>query len=338
MHRSTVRRFEVEPRNVYLLSLLRKHDTIPLMNKEMTMKKPYQEMSLLQFQRRFRTEAACRKYLFKLKWPEGFICPACGHGQYYALPKRHLYQCRSCGHQTSVTAGTVMHKTRTPLRIWFWAIFLLAHDKRGLSALQLSKKLDMSYYVAWTMLHKIRRAMKDRDSAYELRGLVEMDDSFFGGGTGGDKRGRGTKKTPVIIEASTHEGAVGFARMHVVEHVDKETIGRIAQQDVVPGQTIRTDGWRAYGVVEEKGYGHQTWVGLTPEENNVLLKWVHTLASNAKAFLRGTFHGIGKKHLQQYLDEFCYRFNRRKWEGQIFDRLVTACANSKPITFSELTQ
>ena len=158
------------------------------------MKKPYQEMSLRQFQRRFRTEAACRDYLFKLKWPEGFTCPVCGHRQCYALPKRHLFQCKACGRQTSLTAGTVMHKTRTPLRVWFWAIFLLAHDKRGLSALQLSKKLDVSYYVAWTMLHKIRRAMKDRDSAYDLRGLIEMDDSFFGGGSGGDKRGRGTKK------------------------------------------------------------------------------------------------------------------------------------------------
>ena len=204
--------------------------------------------------------------------------------------------------------------------------------------MQLSKKLEVSYYVAWTMLHKIRRAMRERDAGYELKGIIEMDDSFFGGGAGGDKRGRGTKKTPVIIEASTHRDAVGFARMHVVEHVDQKTIGRIVKQDVAPGQTIKTDGWQAYGVVEEKGYGHQRWVGLTPTEVNLFLKWVHTAASNAKSFLLGTFHGIGKKHLQSYLDEFCYRFNRREWEGQIFDRLVTACANSKGITFSELTQ
>ncbi len=302
------------------------------------MKKPYQEMSLIQFQRRFRTESACRKHLFKLKWPEGFVCPSCSHIKYYSLPKRHLFQCKACNHQTSVTAGTVMHKTRTPLRIWFWAIFLLAHDKRGLSALQLSKNLDVSYYVAWTMLHKIRCAMKHRDAAYDLKGIIEMDDSFFGSGTGGDKRGRGTKKTPVIIEASTHKDGVGFARMQVVEHVDKKTVGRIVVEDVAPGQTIRTDGWEAYGVVEEKGYRHQPWVNLTSQEVKIFLKWVHILSSNAKAFLLGTFHGIGKKHLQAYLDEFCYRFNRRQWEGQIFDRLVTACANSKGITFSELTQ
>lgn len=302
------------------------------------MEKPYQEMSLPQFMRRFRTESACRDHLFKLKWPNGFTCPSCGHQQYYDLPKRRLCQCKACGHQSSVTADTVMHKTRTPLRKWFCALYLLANDKRGLSALQLSKKLEVSYYVAWTMLHKVRRAMKERDSRYRLQGVIEMDDSFFGGGSGGRKRGRGTKKTPVIIEASTYKDAVRFARMHVVEHVDKKTIGRIVETDLKDNQTIRTDGWRAYGVVEKKGHRHQRWVNLTPKEINIFLKWVHTLASNSKAFLLGTFHGIGKKHLQSYLDEFCYRFNRRQWEGQIFDRLVTACANSRGLTFSELTQ
>ena len=152
------------------------------------MKKPYKEMSLIQFQRRFRTEAACRDYLFKFKWPEGFVCPSCGHSAYYNLPKRNLFQCKACSHQTSVTTDTVMHKTRTPLRIWFWAIFLVANDKRGLSALQLSKNLDVSYYVAWTMLHKIRFGMKNRDSGYDLLGVIEMDDSFFGSGRGGDKK------------------------------------------------------------------------------------------------------------------------------------------------------
>ena len=302
------------------------------------MKKRYQDISLTRFQRRFRTEAACRERLFKLRWPDGFVCPVCGDRRYYDLPKRNLLQCKACGRQTSVTAGTVMHRTRTSLRVWFWAIYLVANDKRGLSALQLSKKLEVSYYVAWTMLHKIRTAMTARDSAYELRGIIEMDESFFGSGAGGDKCGRGTKKTPVIIEASTAEAAVGFARMRVVDHVDKETIAAIVRRDVAEGQTIRTDGWRAYAVVEENGHQHDRRVGLSPKEVKDVLGWVHTLASNAKSYLLGTFHGIGKKHLQGYLDEFCYRFNRRKWEAQIFERLVTACVHSKGITYSELTR
>jgi len=302
------------------------------------MKKLYQDMTLPQFQRRFRTERACREYLFKLRWPVGFVCPVCGHQQYYHLPKRNLAECKTCGRQTSVTAGTVMHRTRTPLRKWFWAIYLVANDKRGLSALHLSKKLEVSYYVAWTMLHKIRRAMKERDSGYELRGIIEMDESFFGSGAGGDKRGRGTEKTPVIVEAATHKDAVSFARMNVVDHVDKKTISKIVRKDIAESQTIRTDGWRAYGVVEDEGHLHQRKAGMSPKELKKFLGWVHTLASNAKSYLLGTFHGIGKKHLQEYLDEFCYRFNRRSWEAQIFDRLVTACANSKGITYSELTR
>jgi transposase-like protein len=301
------------------------------------MEKTFQEMSLRQFQRRFRTEADCRRYLFKLRWPEGFHCPACGRHEFYDLPKRNLCQCKACGRQTSVTAGTVMHRTRTPLRTWFWALFLLAHDKRGLSALQLSKKLEVSYYVAWTMLHKIRRAMAQRDATYDLKGVLEMDDAFFGSGAGCGKRGRGTKRTKVVVEASTHGKAVKFARMHVIEHLDRKTVHQIIQEDVAPKQTIKTDGWWAYDVIATDGHHHIPKAYLDPKDDQHL-RWVHILISNAKAFLLGTFHGIGKKHLQSYLDEFCYRFNRRAWEGQIFDHLVTACANSTGITFSELTQ
>ena len=301
------------------------------------MNKPYKEMSLIEFQRRFRTEKACRKHLFKLRWPEGFICPVCGHNRYFDLPKRGLYQCKACGYQASLTAGTIMHKTRTPLRKWFWAIFLAANDKRGVSALQLCKKLDVSYYVAWNMLHKIRKAMQDRDYTYELRGIIEIDDAFFGGPSeGGDKRGRGTNKAKVLIEASTNGEAIGFARMRVVQNIDGPTIEKVVANDIAPKQTLRSDGWSAYGVVKGMGHQHDRQVSNGRKANEVL-KWVHILASNAKAFLLGTFHGIGKKHLQAYLDEFCYRFNRRWWEGELFDRLLTACTASKGITFSELT-
>jgi len=234
-----------------------------------------------------------------------------------------------------------MHRTRTPLRMWFWAIYLAANDKRGLSALQLSKKLKVSYYVAWTMLHKIRQAMADRNQLYQLRGVIEIDESFYGGKKeGGDKRGRGTKKVPVMIEASTFEGGkggrgLGFARMRVVDRVDSATVERVIGEDVAAGQEIVTDGWSSYNVAGRMGHEHVREV--SDGEPNAALKWVHILASNSKAFLLGTFHGIGRKHLQSYLDEFCYRFNRRRWEDELFDRLVTACANSSGVTYSELT-
>jgi transposase-like protein len=303
---------------------------------EIQMKKTYREMSLIGFQRHFRTEAACRKYLFNLRWPEGFVCPACGSKHYGQISRRNLFQCKACRRQSSLTAGTIMHRTRTPLRIWFWAIYLVANDKRGLSALQLSKKLEVSYYVAWTMLHKIRRAMGERDDNYHLEGIIEADESFFGGGKGGKKRGRGSKKTPVIIEVSTHRDYVDFARMRVLDKVDSQNIKAVLERDVSPQQTIKTDGLPAYYSVKDLGHKHQRKVAHGPQ-NKELLNWVHTVASNAKAFLLGTFHGIGKKHLQQYLNEFCYRFNRRQWEGQLFDRLVRACATSSGITYAQLT-
>lgn len=301
------------------------------------MQKPYREISLTGFQRKFRTEAACRKHLFRLRWPNGFVCPSCGHTRFHELPKRKLMQCKACRHQTSLTAGTIMHRTRTPLKKWFWAIFLFANDKRGLSALQLSRKIEISYYVAWSMLQKIRQAMKERDNNYSITGVIEVDDAFFGGGDGRGKRGRGTSKIPVIIAVSTHGDAVGFARMKIVDAVNSENIKQVLASNIAPGQTVKTDGFRAYQSISQIGFGHDRKVGNGPKgkEN---LPWVHILISNAKAFLLGTFHGVSRKHLQRYLDEFCYRFNRRKWQGQIFDRLITACANSKGVTFAELTQ
>lgn len=304
---------------------------------EMVMKKPYRDISLGGFQRKFRTEAACRKHLFKLRWPNGFVCRACGHGQFHDLPKRKLMQCKACAHQTSVTAGTVMHRTRTPLRKWFWAIFLFANDKRGLSALQLSRKIEVSYYVAWNMLQKIRKAMKDRDDNYKLTGVIEVDDAFFGGGPTGGKIGRGTLKTPVIVEVSTHGETVGFARMTVVDKIDSDNIKSVLLAGVTKGQTIKSDGLKAYQKATKDNFVHDRRVGYGPE-NKKNLPWVHILISNAKAFLLGTFHGVSKKHLQRYLDEFCYRFNRRTWQGQLFDRLITACAKSKGLTYAELTQ
>ena len=305
------------------------------------MKKQYGEMGLMEFQRRFRTEAACRKHLFKLRWPDGFSCPRCGHGEYFDLPRRGLFQCKSCGHQASLTAGTVMHRTRTPLRKWFWAIYLVSGDKRGLSALQLSKKLSVSYYVAWTMLHKIRKAMADRNELYQLRGIIEVDESYYGGKReGGDKRGRGTSKVPVMIEASTFRGKKGkrgiaFARMLVLDGLDGAAFKEALGAGIAPGQEVVTDGWHSYNVVG--GMGHEHMREVNGVGANAALKWAHILASNSKAFLLGTFHGIGRKHLQVYLDEFCYRFNRRRWEGELFDRLVRACVTSNGVTYSELT-
>ncbi len=300
------------------------------------MKKPYETMNLLEFQAKFNTEEVCEQHLFNSRWPNGFVCPKCAHEEYYNLPKRKLFQCKGCGYQASVTAGTVMHKTRTPLLKWFWAIYLIVTDKRGISALALSRQLNLSQHVAWTMEHKIRQGMKARDDQYQLAGLIEIDDSFFGGPDKGGKRGRGTKKTTVIIEVATHGESMSYARMRKVKSVSKKELKRVVKKDVKGKQVIKTDGFKAYGVMEELGHEHHV-EPVKGKEAHLVLKWVHILASNVKAFLKGTLHGKYKeKHFQRYLDEFCYRLNRRRWPGELFDRLVTACVCSAGITYSDL--
>ena len=304
----------------------------------------YESMNLVSFAKRFSDEKACEEHLFKIRWPKGFECPRCRNSMFFNLPKRRLYQCKKCGYQASLTSGTVMHKTRTPLLKWFWTIFLVGSDKRGISALALSKKVEISHWKAWTMLGKIRNAMKQRDANYQLAGLVQVDDSYFGGKPrdGNGTNGRGTDKLPVLVEVSTTgDGKPLFAKMQVVKAVSGKEIVRVVSTDIAPGQIIKTDGWLAYRAVKDAGYNHKPTVIYGPKgEGHSVFKWANVIISNVKAFLKGTYHGVSKngKHLQMYLDEFCYRFNRRKKEPQLFERLLTACTVMKGKTFSELTQ
>lgn len=301
----------------------------------MTQRKSF---TLLEFQDRFNNEAACREHLFNVRWPNGFSCPNCGGQSYGYISTRGLYQCKVCRHQTSLTAGTVMHRSRTPLRVWFWAIYLVACDKRGCSALSVSKALGISYWKAWTMLHKIRRAMSKRDTDYKLCGLIEMDDAYFGSPKEGGKRGRGTTKAKTIVSVSTSsKGNPMFAKMDVIDQIDQETIHNVASKEVVQGSTIKSDGLNVYSKLPDKGYLHTSTV---IKDTNVCkaLPWLHILVSNAKAFIAGTYHGLGRKHLQAYLDEFCYRFNRRFWEDQLFERLLYSCVSVQALKFAELTQ
>ena len=151
-------------------------------------------MGFLEVQEQFGSEEACRKYLFELRWPNGFICPRCGCREYYQISTRNKYQCKNCRYQTSVTAGTVMDKSHLDLRIWIWAIYLVARDKRGYSAKQLSIELNLPYNTAWFLLHRIRKAMAQRDDNYVLSGIVELDDTYFGKAKKGGKRGRGNRE------------------------------------------------------------------------------------------------------------------------------------------------
>jgi transposase-like protein len=152
-----------------------------------------ESMNILEFQRRFDTDDACRDHLFRIRWPLGLTCPKCGGTDFYKISTRNIYECK-CGHQVSLTAGTIIHGSHTPLAKWFWAVYLAAHDKRGVSALRLKKELQIAYQTAWLMLHKIRRAMGGRDGRYLLAGIAEMDETYLGGPKEGGETGARDRK------------------------------------------------------------------------------------------------------------------------------------------------
>jgi transposase-like protein len=298
----------------------------------------YKEISLLEFQERFNSEDKCRAYLFEKRWPDGFVCPRCQGAEHYYQRARQLYQCKTCRYQASVTAGTVFHGTRVPLRYWFWMIFLMSRNKAGYSMLGIQKLLGIGQYrTVWMMGHKIRRAMAERNQRYQLSGLVEMDDAFFGGRRT-KTRGRGAQdKAKVLVMAENRGERPGFAGMQVVAGIDSQSVRRTALQWIQTGETIRTDALHSFRSLSQEAYRHEHLLVGSPEQAPLKFPWVHTVISNCKGQLQGTQRGVSLKHLPGYLAEFCYRFNRRFWEHQLFDRLLTACTLAFTVTYSELS-
>ncbi len=292
-------------------------------------------ISFKEFRQRFQTEKACEAYLFQQRWPEGFVCPKCGGTGCYQLHGRREYVCKQCHRQSSVTAGTVLHRTHLPLTVWFWAIYLAARDKRGISAVQLSRELEISYSSAWYLLHRLRRAMGQRDKDYILSGVIELDDAYFGAPKSTGKRGRGTDKTSALAAVSlTEQGHPRFLKIQVSQ-LDTESVSTVTQQIIRPGSGIHSDALGSFRAALRGAYVHHYQVF---DKGSGALRWVHTLISNVKAFLLGTYHGLGKKHLQSYFDEFAFRFNRRFWPNQLFPRLVCAVAASNILGYADLTR
>jgi len=297
----------------------------------------YDEYSLLEFQEYFRDEDACVRRLAALRWPDGFLCPRCGSTRGWPLRGRREIQCAGpgCTHQASVTAGTIFHLTRTPLQKWFWAIYLVSQDKGGVSALRLMKLLQVCRDTAWLMLHKIRAAMGAGDQRTQLAGYIELDEGFFGRAASGKKPDKGDNQAQVLVMIESAGQRAGKIAMQVIESADRETIGAAVGEKVKPQQHFKTDGWQAHRVIGDMG--HELDAQAIPAAlASIELPWVHTAISLAKRFILGTYHGVSKKHLQRYLDEFCYRFNRRFSEPQLFARLLGACILSSPCTYATL--
>lgn len=300
-------------------------------------------MTFDEFIKQFATEEQCRNYLYQLRWADGFLCPKCSQQTKAWNKGVTLYECSQCGHQTSVIAGTIFQDTHKPLRSWFIAIWWITTQKNGASAAGLQQILGLgSYQTAWTWLHKIRTAMVNPNRA-KLSGTIEIDEAYIGGEEKGGKRGRGSEnKSLVVIGIELLEGRnkIGRTRMKVVSDASKESLQGFIKENVEQGSTIITDGWSGYVSVGESGYQHIIPKKFEVMDEENLLPHVHMIISLLKRWLLGTHQGaVQEMHLQAYLDEYVFRFNRRKaaQRGLLFYRLLECAMNIPPTTYRELT-
>jgi transposase-like protein len=296
--------------------------------------------SIVEFQRRFPDDEACRAYLFASRWPDGFRCPACAGGDAGIEHRRQLWQCKRCGHQTSVTAGTVMHKTRTPLALWFWAAYLVATHTPGISAVQLKRQLGLSRYeTAWLILHKLRRAMVAPERE-PLREEVEVDETLVGGRhserTGGRQR---EGKALVGVAVEVRGAGSGRVRLAVLGDATGPSCERFVSSNVASGAVVHTDGWAGYQGLPKLGYDHRPIKQRRrfPDEQKLLPR-AHRASSNLKTWLQGTHRGVEQRHLQIYLDEFVFRHNRRRTPMAAFQTLLGLGTLHPPTTYDDITQ
>ena len=296
--------------------------------------------TLQEFEQRFQTEAACRDYLLQQRWPDGFACPRCSSRQAW-LTQRGLLRCAECDYQASATAGTIFQDSHLPLRTWFRAMWWVTSQKNGASALGLQRILGLgSYRTAWALLHKLRRAMV-RPGREQLSGRVEVDETYIGEEEG--VRGRQRRKKALVVMAAEEDGrGIGRIRMAGIQRATKTELHAFIKNSVEPASTVHTDGWEGYAGLERIGYRHEfTFLAGREESAAELLPRVHRVASLLKRWLIGTHQGaVSHKHLDYYLDEFTFRFNRRtsRHRGKLFFRLVQQAVAVPPRAYREMVR
>jgi hypothetical protein len=295
--------------------------------------------SLPAFQRHFPDEAACADYLAVARWPDGFRCPACGGAKAWRLStKPFTWECAGCGRQTSVTAGTVMHGSKLDLTVWFWAAYLMATHSNGISAVQLQSQLGLgSYKTAWLLCAKLRRSMVDPERN-PLAGVVEVDettipfrtrDDPIAGGAGRSQVG----KMPVIAAVEIVGDGPGRIRLAPISDFSAESIRSFVAANIAPGATLKTDGWAGYPGTPEVDHDPHV-VGTMAA--HLVLPWTHRVFANLKRWALGVYHGLRRNHLQSYLDEFTFRFNRRRTRHAAFRSLLSIGTRTNPITYKML--
>jgi len=306
------------------------------------MRRPGFPRTLQEFRRQFSSDAACWEYLAQSRWPDGFVCPNCGGRKYWVIKEPFGYECPGCGRRTSPMAGTAMHRSHVGIQEWFWAAYLVATHTPGFSAKQLERQIGCAYRTAWFMLHRLRRAMVS-DTRSRLEGNIEADETIVGGPVKG-KRGRGVTAAAtktlvfgaaeVISYTDKHGNAAQRAnriRLAITQKADEESIGQFLMQNAAEGSTIRTDGWKGYSKTALANYRHRQSPGARAAH-------IHRAFGNLKTWLNGTHHGVDPKYLQTYLDEFVFRFNRRKTPMAAFQTLLGIATRKSPQTLTDLKE
>ena len=296
--------------------------------------------TMFEFLETFPDEAACWAYLYQVRWPQGFRCPRCEHDRGYPIRSRGLLQCADCRYQASLTAGTLLHRSKVPLRTWFLAIFYVARHKQGISALQLQRDTGIgSYETAWTLLHKLRSALRP-DPGRLLSGSVEADEAYIGAPHETERAGgRAFGRKALVGAVVERRHGRGQLRLGVLtSHTFENDLGPFVR-GAVEGRrvVVMTDGLDGYRPLAAAGLRHKRRVvGKNRARAVRLFPWSHAVFSNLKSWLAGTFHGVSRKHLPRYLDEFTYRFNERWREDEIFDRMLGSAVSAEPLPYAQL--
>lgn len=289
-------------------------------------------LSLSAFLEAYGTEEKCRDALIQVRWPDGFVCPECGSPRHCVL-SCGLFQCLECRHQTSPTAGTIFQGTKLPLTVWFLAMHLLTQGKHSVSALELKRQLGVHYETAWNMKQKLLQVMLEREAQTVLSGRVEVDDAYMGGERHQGKRGRGAEgKTPFVVAVQTDlekPECVLYLKMKTLKHVSAKELEPWFRKSIVPGTLVLTDGWKAYAFLGD-GFDHdaQKAPGGWKSAQVAAFRWVNTVLGNLKGNIKGVTRWVSRVHLDRYLAEFQYRFNRRFDMASMLSRLLTVAART----------
>jgi len=292
----------------------------------------------IEFEKMFSDENQCLDYLKELRFPDGYLCRKCKHGEHW-LNIRRILVCKKCKDELSLTTGTIFHNSKKPLVLIFRALWWMVAQKNGVSAAGLQRVLGLgSYRTAWSWLHKFRRLMvfPGRD---KLSGIVEVDETFVGGKKAG-KRGRGAEgKLLVVIAIEIIDKGTGRVRMSIIPDASGKSLKKFIDENIEKGSTLITDGWKGYSGISKKGFKHKIDDKTKKLEGEEILPNIHRIASLLKRWLLGTHQNfVGEKYLSYYLDEYTFRYNRRKSKsrGLLFQRLVEQGVIHEPVEYESI--